>query len=242
MNQSTSREKAMTLRNVGICYQRGGGIFRRGDPFWAVKDVSFDLNKGEVLGVVGRNGAGKSTLLRLLAGIIRPDKGTFVNNGHKASLLSLQVGFLPYLTGRKNAILSGLLLGLTYSEIEQKMSAIAEFSQLGDFFEEPIHTYSSGMKARLGFSIAFHADPDVLLIDEVLGVGDVDFRKQSEAAMREKIRSGKTVVLVSHSAATIRQLCDRAVWIEGGITRMEGDPDTVLVAYEGGVGTNPSQK
>jgi len=222
----------LTLRNVGVCYRRQGTLFTESkSSFWALKDVSFDLRRGEVLGIIGRNGAGKSTLLRVLAGIIRPDQGEVINNGCQPSLLSLQVGFLPYLTGRKNAILSSMLLGLRYDQIEKKIDQIAEFAELGEFFDQPISTYSTGMKARLGFSVAYHAEPEVILLDEVLGVGDENFRKRSEAAMRERIRSDKTVVLVSHTPQMIRDLCTRVVVIENGVTAFEGNTDEALEVY-----------
>lgn len=227
-----SNDYLLTLRNVGVCYRRQGSLFtEKKSSFWALKDISFDLRRGEVLGIIGRNGAGKSTLLRVLAGIIRPDRGGIFNNGCHPSLLSLQVGFLPYLTGRKNAILSSMLLGLKYDEIERKIGAIAEFSELGEFFDQPISTYSTGMKARLGFSVAYHAEPDVILLDEVLGVGDENFRKRSEAAMRARIRSDKTVVLVSHSPQMIKDLCTRAVVIENGVTAFEGETGEALEVY-----------
>ncbi len=220
------------MRNVGCSYKRKGKLFSGNkDLFWALKDVSFDLYHGEALGVIGRNGAGKSTLLRLMSGLTEPDRGTFVNHGYTASLLSLRVGFVGYLTGRKNAILSGLLLGLTYDQIEERMRSIIEFSELGDFIDQPIHTYSSGMQARLGFSVAFHADPDVLLIDEVLGVGDADFKARSTAVMKEKIKSSKTVVMVSHDAKAIRELCTRAVWINNGVSMAEGETEHVIQEY-----------
>ena len=222
---------ALTLRNVGAFYWRRTGYLRK-ERFWALENVSFDLHHGESLGVIGRNGAGKSTLLQLLAGILRPDHGTLVNHGVQATLLSLQIGFVPYLSGRQNAILSGMLLGLSKQEVEQKMTDIRAFSELGDFFDQPINAYSSGMKARLGFSVAFQLNPDVLLIDEVLGVGDADFKAKSSQVMREKIRSDKTIVLVSHSPGTIRQLCDRTVWIDNGVTQAEGDTAEVLDHYE----------
>lgn len=222
---------ALTLKNVGAFYWRRTGYLHK-ERFWALRDVSFDLHHGESLGVIGRNGAGKSTLLQLLAGILRPDQGTLVNHGVRATLLSLQIGFVPYLSGRQNAILSGMLLGLAKQEVEEKMADIRAFSELGDFFDQPINAYSSGMKARLGFSVAFQLNPDVLLIDEVLGVGDAEFKAKSSQIMREKIRSDKTIVLVSHSPGTIRQLCDRAVWIDNGATRAEGETTEVLDRYE----------
>ncbi len=222
---------ALTLKNVGAFYWRRTGYLHK-ERFWALRDVSFDLHHGESLGVIGRNGAGKSTLLQLLAGILRPDQGTLIYHGVRATLLSLQIGFVPYLSGRQNAILSGMLLGLAKQEVEEKMADIRAFSELGDFFDQPINAYSSGMKARLGFSVAFQLNPDVLLIDEVLGVGDAEFKAKSSQIMREKIRSDKTIVLVSHSPGTIRQLCDRAVWIDNGATRAEGETTEVLDRYE----------
>jgi lipopolysaccharide transport system ATP-binding protein len=226
-------EFLLSVHNVGVCYRRQGTLFKESkSSFWALKDISFDLRRGEVLGVIGRNGAGKSTLLRVLAGIIRPDKGEVINNGCQPSLLSLQVGFLPYLTGRKNAILSSMLLGLKYDEIERKIGMIAEFAELGEFFDQPISTYSTGMKARLGFSVAYHAEPEVMLLDEVLGVGDENFRKRSEAAMRERIRSDKTIVLVSHNPGTLKDLCNRVVLIENGVTTFEGETGEALERYQ----------
>ena len=221
----------ISLRNVAFHFWLKKSLFRK-ERFAALKDISFDLFHGESLGIIGRNGAGKTTLLRLLGGIIRPDKGTLINNGVKTSLLSLQVGFDPQLSGLYNAILSGMLLGFTKKEIEDKLFDIVKFAELEEFIDQPVRTYSSGMRARLGFSIAFHLDPDVLLIDEVLAVGDADFKKKSLAVMKEKIQSNKTIVLVSHSSGTIRQLCNRAVWIEEGITRAEGDTEDVLHVYE----------
>jgi lipopolysaccharide transport system ATP-binding protein len=213
-----------------LYYKSKRGVF--GKPFWAIKDVSLDLYQGETLGIIGRNGVGKSTLLRLMAGILKPDKGEFINYGsYKASLLALQLGFLPYLSGRENAVLSGMLLGLRRQEIQSKMNAIIEFSGLGEFIDRPIATYSSGMMARLGFSVAFQAEPDILLIDEVLGVGDAEFSKKSAKAMQERMKSDKTIVFVSHNAALIRQLCTRAAWIEEGITRISGIPEEVLPLY-----------
>ncbi len=222
-------EPILSLRNIGVFYKRRRGIF--GEQFWALKNISFDLYHGETLGIIGRNGVGKSTLLRLMAGIIKPNKGTFINRGYHASLLSLQLGFIPYLSGRENAILSGMFMGLRKKEVKAKMDAIIEFSELDDFIDQPIATYSSGMKARLGFSVAFQVDPDILLIDEVLGVGDAEFRQKSTKVMQEKIRSNKTIVFVSHQTGIVKQLCNRVVWIEEGISKAEGEADEVLKEY-----------
>ena len=228
--ETNGNEPLMKLHNVGVYYSRRTGFFRR-ERFWALKDVSLDLRSGETLGIIGRNGAGKTTLLRILAGIIRPNKGQIVHNNVRASLLSLQVGFSPHLSGRDNAILSGMLLGLPRREVEAKMDEIIAFAELEEFIDQPMRTYSTGMRARLGFSVAFQANPDLLLLDEVLGVGDAAFKEKSTAAMREKICSDQTVVLVSHSPATIREICDRVIWIHDGVTRAEGETETILKAY-----------
>lgn len=224
----------MSLRNVGVCYWRRGRIgYGRSRAFWALHDVSFDLHRGEALGVIGRNGAGKSTLLRLIAGIVRPDRGTITRfSPHSASLQTMQVGFANHLTGRENAILSGLLLGLTYREVVDLLDEIIAYAELGDFIDEPLAVYSSGMRARLGFSVAYFADPEIILLDETLGAGDAEFRTKSDASMRERIRSDRTVVLVSHSAATIRDVCDRAVLIDAGVAVAEGATNDVLARYE----------
>ncbi|MEM7480886.1 MAG: ABC transporter ATP-binding protein [Acidobacteriota bacterium] len=226
-------KKLLSLQHAGVYYGPAGHLVsRRREKHWALKNISLDVSSGETLGVIGRNGAGKSTLLRLLAGIIRPDRGRYANYGCRATLLSLKVGFVPYLTGRENAILSGMLLGMERKELLRKLPAIIEFAELEEFIDEPVQTYSSGMQARLGFSTAFHVDPDVLLVDEVLGVGDAEFVAKSTAMMRQKILSDHTVVLVSHSAETIRTLCDRVVWIEGGCTQASGQVEAVLDAYQ----------
>jgi len=225
-----TEQPIFTLKNVGVYYKRNRGVF--GEPFWALKDISFTLKAGESLGIIGRNGVGKSTLLRLMANIIKPNKGQFIqHDSYQASLLSLQLGFIYYLTGRENALLSGMFMGLRKAEVQERMEAIIAFSELGQFIDQPIATYSSGMVARLGFSVAFQVDPDVLLIDEVLGVGDAEFSQKSAQVMQEKIRSNKTIVFVSHHASLIQQLCDRVVWIEDGVSKAEGEPTQVLQEY-----------
>lgn len=205
----------LILENVGVAYRRGRSL-RGGELYWALKDISLELKHGETLGVIGRNGVGKTTLLKVIAGIIAPDRGEIRNAGVSASLLSLQVGFVPLLTGRENAILSGMLLGAPKSRIEQNMDELVAFAELEDFIDEPVSSYSAGMRARLGFSIAMQADPDILLIDEVLGVGDAAFRKKSSEEIQRRIRSNRSVILVSHNTAMMARLCDRVVWIEQG--------------------------
>jgi lipopolysaccharide transport system ATP-binding protein len=220
----------LRMENVGLAYQGVRRVGSRG--FWAVEDVSLDLHEGETLGLIGRNGAGKSTLLRVIAGILRPDRGRVVmRRPLRIQLLALGLGFVPHLSGRDNAILSGMLLGMGRREVELRLAAIREYSELGDFFEQPLNTYSSGMVLRLGFSVAMQVQPDVLLIDEVLGVGDAEFLEKSGNDLRARMRSGMTCVLVSHNDATIRELSDRVAWIEQGRVVMQGDAESTLAAY-----------
>lgn len=226
-----SGDLILQAEHVGLSYRQRVGMLRY-ESFWALQDVSFDLYEGETLGVIGNNGAGKSTLLRMIAGIVDPDRGTLRRSKPlTASLLALNVGFKPELSGRDNVVISGLLLGMKLADIRRQMDDIQEFSELGDFFERPVGTYSTGMRARLGFAVAIHADPDILLIDEVLGVGDQTFREKSHAAMRTKIKQGKTVILVSHSMEAIRELCHRVLWIERGKSIICSDAETVIDGY-----------
>jgi lipopolysaccharide transport system ATP-binding protein len=219
----------ITMENVGVAFN---ARLRVGAPrFWALEDVSLTLKRGERLGVIGRNGAGKSTLLRTLAGIIPPDRGRISRAPITCQLLSLALGFMPHLSGRDNAVLSGLMLGMRRKEIVRRLPAILEFSGLGDFFEQPISSYSTGMTLRLGFSVAMQVEPDVLLIDEVLAVGDAEFQQKSGAALRDRMGEGHTVVLVSHDETQIAALCDRVLWVEHGRSVLEGGRDEVFAAY-----------
>lgn len=204
-------DPVITLENVSLYYRQRQGLFRKSKYFQAIKDLSMVIQRGENLGIIGRNGAGKSTLLKILAGILKPDEGRIINHGYSVSLLALQAGFDPELTGYENALLSGMLMGYTRKQMEAQMSTIQEFSELGEFMEQPIKTYSSGMRSRLGFSVAIHATPDILLLDEVLSVGDKEFRKKAEKAMTDKFESEQTIVLVSHSESQIERLCNRTI-------------------------------
>lgn len=227
----SGRELVLRVRNVGVSYWMRQSFIRR-RRFWALKDVSFDLYRGDSLGVIGKNGVGKSTLLRLLAGVMSPDHGEIINYRVTVSLLSLNLGFVPYLSGRENIILSGMFQGIPKRELRERMDAIIRFAELEEFIDEPVAAYSSGMTARLGFSIALNTQPDVLLVDEILGVGDADFQEKSKAIMKERIRSqDTTIVFVSHNANLIRELCNRAVWIEDRVVQIEGDTSVVLDAY-----------
>jgi len=225
-----AKDILISVQNATLSYPVKQG-FLRWSKYTPFSNISFDLHRGETIGIIGRNGAGKSTLLRMIAGIIEPDQGRIVNHGASVSLLSLGVGFMPHLTGRENAMLSGMLLGLRMGDIAKQIDKIVEFAGLEKFIEQPLHTYSSGMRARLGFSIAIQASPDVLLIDEVLGVGDEEFREKSTAEMKRLIKSDKTVVLVSHSLPTIRELSNRLIWIQNGCIQYQGDVEKGLSLY-----------
>lgn len=228
--QQKQPEKVIELKNVAVSYKERKSFFKSTE-YKALKDVSFDVYKGEVLGVIGRNGAGKSTLLRLLAGIIKPDGGEVIHHTKSVSLMALAAGFDPNLSGRQNTIISGMLMGYSKNFIKEKIEEIKTFSELQEFYEKPTKTYSSGMRARLAFSIAMYVSPDVLLIDEVLGVGDASFRKKAEQALHEKIASDITVIFVSHFEQQVRNLSDRIVWIEDGVVRKEGAPEHIFPEY-----------
>ena len=220
----------LEVKDLGLYYHLKSG-FLRNKKFWALKDISFSLRAGEALAILGRNGVGKSTLLQVVAGIMRPDIGSIERNIDNISLLSIQIGFIPYLTGRENAILSSLLQGMRRADIENALDEIKEFSGLEEFFHEPISTYSSGMRARLGFSIALQLDPDLYLIDEVMAVGDEAFRKKSMNALKEKLRQNKSLIFVSHAPLQVKELCSRAIWMEHGEIVMAGDVESVLEGY-----------
>lgn len=221
----------VALCTVGVRYRSRGRLLGRATEYWALSDVSFDVYPGETIGIVGRNGAGKTTLLKAIAGIIEPDRGSIRRADINLSMLSLQVGFLPQLSGRENAVLSGMLLGLDRTAAERGVGDIEAFADLGSHFNEPLATYSSGMRARLGFSCALYSAAEVLLIDEVLGVGDQEFRAKSNAAIKNLIQSNRTVLLASHNLLTIRELCDRVVWVENGTVRAVGATGEVLDQY-----------
>lgn len=234
----TTHNTLLQLDNVGVSYTTHVGLMQKKE-FWALKDVSFSIKQGETIGIIGRNGAGKSSLLKILAGIISPTRGSITYNTDSVVLLSLQAGFVPYLTGRQNAMLSGMLLGLSKKEMGIRINDIISFAELVDFIDEPLRTYSAGMKARLGFSVAIQADPEILLIDEILGVGDMAFREKSSEALHSRIKSNRTAVVVSHQMQTIKELCDKVLWIENRETRLFGEPDEVIEQY---LETGPREK
>jgi len=203
----------------------------RNNRFEALQDISFKVHKGETLGIIGRNGAGKSTLLGLIAGVLKPSNGKIIVNGRISPLLELGGGFHPELTGNENIILNGVLLGMSRVEVKSKMKEIVEFSELGGFIDQPIRVYSSGMLARLGFSVVAHLDPDILLIDEILAVGDLEFQKRCIDKMMGFKRSGVTIIFVSHSMEDVKRICDRVLWIENHTVNMLGESKEVVMRY-----------
>lgn len=204
---------------------------RGGREFWATRDVSFSVGPGEALGLIGANGAGKSTLVRAIAGILPPTEGRIDVFGRVSTLLALGVGFNRSLTGRDNVRLGGLAAGLDRDKLEEKYDEIVEFAELGEFMDMPMRTYSSGMYGRLAFSVAVNMDPDILLIDEAMSVGDARFRRKSANRMRELCSQAHTIVLVSHALGSIRELCDQAIWMDHGVLRMWDEPEAVVDAY-----------
>jgi len=225
-------DQLLSLHHVGCRYKIRNKRFSF-SHFEALKDVSFSIFKGETLGIVGQNGAGKSTLLKLISGILLPNRGEVVYHRQvTVSLLSLQMGFSPELSGRDNAIMGAMLLGYSKAEALEHLDAIIEFAELRERIKDPLKTYSTGMKARLGFAVAMKMNPDILLVDEALGVGDAAFREKSTKVMKEKMKSGQTVVFVSHQDHAVKSLCSRAAWLDRGVIRCIGDVEYVLEAYQ----------
>jgi lipopolysaccharide transport system ATP-binding protein len=202
------------------------------ESFWALKDVSLEVREGEVLGLIGRNGAGKTTLLKVLCRITRPTAGWAEIHGRVGSLLEVGTGFHPELTGRENTFLSGAILGMSKSEIERKFDEIVAFAELEKFIDTPVKHYSSGMYVRLAFAVAAHLEPEILLVDEVLAVGDINFQKKCLGKMGDVAKAGRTIVLVSHQLNQIRRLCQRVIWMDAGQVRRDGAAHEVLAAYE----------
>jgi lipopolysaccharide transport system ATP-binding protein len=219
-------------RRVGRLFRRPGYTRPgRSRDFWALKDVSFRVGPGEVLGVVGANGAGKSTLLKLLSRITRPTAGEIRLRGRVGSLLEVGTGFHPELTGRENIFLNGSILGMAHQEVRRKFDQIVEFAEIGEFLDTPVKRYSSGMYTRLAFAVASHLEPEILVVDVVLAVGDAQFQRKCLGKMDQVSRSGRTVLFVSHSMAAIKALCTRAVLLEKGRVALDGDVDEAVNRY-----------
>jgi len=204
------------------------------EEFWALKDVSFEVAHGATLGIIGSNGSGKTTMLKCLTGIYTPEKGTIKVDGKLAALLELGAGFHPELTGAENIFLNGSILGMSKRDVQNKFASIVEFAGLEKFINTPVKNFSSGMVVRLGFSIASHVEPEILLIDEILSVGDQDFQRKSSEKIEEFRREGRTIVVVSHSLGLVQQLCKEVIWLDKGQIRQSGPAAEVIAAYTGG--------
>src|SRR6059036_1344877 len=239
---------AITLTNVTKVYRRYTGrqfstlksaLLQRSlmrdlqpsETFPALTDVSFTVPKGSTYGVIGRNGSGKSTALKLMAGITKPTSGTVHVDGRISALIELGAGFHPEISGRENVFINGIMLGLTRREIQERFDDIVDFAELREFIDAPVKTYSSGMYMRLGFAVAIHVDPDVLLVDEVLAVGDEGFTHKCLDKFAEFKRRGKTILLVTHSLGLVERFCDEALWLDAGRIRGSGDPKRIVGAY-----------
>ncbi|MBI2040303.1 ABC transporter ATP-binding protein [Candidatus Microgenomates bacterium] len=204
---------------------------QREEDFWALKDVSFNVMRGEVLGIIGANGSGKSTILKLMAEVIFPTKGEVEVNGKISPLIELGAGFHPELTGRENIYLNGTILGLTTNQIDEKFDSIVKFAQLEEFIDTAVKHYSSGMYMRLGFAIAIHVDPDILLVDEILAVGDIAFQKKCLDKMKSFHEMGVTIVIISHALDLIQTFCQRVILLQNGVVVTSGSPQKVIEKY-----------
>jgi ABC-type polysaccharide/polyol phosphate transport system ATPase subunit len=224
-------QPSTTLKSTIVDFLRGRRTIEPSSTFQALEDVSFSVPRGHALGIIGRNGSGKSTLLKLLAGIYRADRGKIVVHGKVGALLDLGAGFHPEFSGRENIFINGTVLGLSKRDIRQQLEDIIRFAELEAFIDEPVKTYSVGMYMRLGFAVAVHADPDILLIDEVLAVGDEGFIQKCYDKVAGFRRQGKTIILVSHDASTVSRWCDTALWLEDGRVQDQGLPQRLIDAY-----------
>jgi lipopolysaccharide transport system ATP-binding protein len=202
------------------------------EQFWALRHINFSVPAGTTFGIIGKNGAGKSTLLTLIGGVSRPDEGTLQVNGRVGGLLELGAGFHPDLTGRENVYVNGIIFSLTRRQVDQRFDSIVSFAELESVIDDPLRTYSSGMRMRLGFSIAAHTNPEILLIDEVLAVGDISFQQKCFERIREFKRGGCTVLLVTHDNNQVRKFCDEVIWLQGGELVAQGEAETVVGQYE----------
>lgn len=219
-------DKATTLKER-LLFLRSS----KADVFWALKDINLTIESGKTVGLIGHNGSGKSTLLKLITKIIHPTSGEIITRGRVSSLLELGAGFHPDFTGRENIYINASIFGLSRKEIDSKLESIIEFSELRDFIDSPIRTYSSGMYTRLAFSVAVHVSPDILLIDEILAVGDINFQKKCIAKIKEFKKKGVTMVFVSHNMNDVLEICDSVVWLDKGRMIEYGDTETIAEKY-----------
>ena len=228
MKFNLSKEKVDNLKDYLIKFIKKEIKY---NEFWALQNVNFEVQKGDRVGILGLNGAGKSTLLKVIAGVFKPTEGKVIKNGRLVPLLELGAGFDPQYTGRENIYLYGAMLGYSKEFIDEKYDEIVKFSELKDFIDVPIKNYSSGMAARLGFAIATIVQPEILIVDEVLAVGDAAFQEKCQERMHHMLENGTTLLFVSHTMATVRQLCDHAIWLNKGDVVMQGEAESVCDAY-----------
>ena len=224
-----AKQRLPSFKDYAIHWVKGTLVYEK---FWALTEVSFSVARGEVVGIVGRNGAGKSSLLKIVSRVLEPTRGTLRSEGRTASILELGTGFDHELTGRENIFLNGMLLGRTRREIRERIDSIVDYSELGDFIESPIRSYSSGMLGRLGFSIASAWTPDLLILDEVFAAGDAAFMRKCEKTLADFRDAGVTILLVSHSAVVVLETCTRAIWLDHGRLVADGDALQVVTAYD----------
>lgn len=229
MKFNMSRERVDSIKEYIVKALKRQLFF---DEFWALKDISFEVKKGEVFGLIGLNGAGKSTLLKLVAGVMKPTSGTVMVDGTIAPLIELGAGFDPDLTARENIYMNGAVLGYNKTYMDQRYREIMDFSELWDFVDVPVKNFSSGMYARLGFAIATLVKPEILIVDEILGVGDFRFQEKCKGRIQELMSGGTTVLLVSHDSKTVKEFCDRVAWLENGRVREIGTAEEVYARYE----------
>jgi len=223
-------EKRRRSRVLVFVLERPRNRQRPTGEFWALRHLSFTVERGETVGIIGRNGSGKSTLLRVIAGVYPPDEGKVSVDGEVSTLFSLGTGFNAELSGRDNIYLDGIMIGMTKTQIDGIIDGIIEFTELGDFIEMPVRTYSSGMRSRLGFAIAMNSDKDIVLIDEIMSAGDAAFRQKAEAEMN-RIMGEKTVLLVSHAMGTIEKFASKVIWLDRGVIAAMGEPKEIIEQY-----------
>lgn len=229
MRFKITHDRIKTLKEFTVAKLKGKLKY---DEFWALKDINFEVPKGEVMGIIGRNGAGKSTLLKVISGILKPTEGQVTVGGNIVPMLELGAGFDGDLSGRENIFLNGSILGYSETFLTSKYNEIVRFSELDQFIDTPIRNYSSGMMMRLAFSIATVVEPEILIVDEILSVGDEAFQRKSKARMLELMSGGTTVLFVSHSIQQIEEMCDQVLWLEHGQVKMIGHPQTVCEEYK----------
>ncbi|MGE5826972.1 MAG: ABC transporter ATP-binding protein [Micromonosporaceae bacterium] len=230
-----NRRRNLKLREFFI---QGGRRRLRSDEFWALRNVTFTVNAGDAVGIIGKNGTGKSTLLRLIAGVLIPDEGTVTAHGRVAPLLELSAGFSSDLTGRENVQLVAALHGMSRAELKEKLPDIIEFAEIGDFIDIPVRHYSTGMRVRLGFAVIAQLQHPILLVDEVLAVGDKEFRSKCYATIERMLGEGRTLVLVSHNEPDLTRFCNRGIYINSGLVQLDGTIEAALAAYNGLVHTS----